>query len=286
MDDDREHPASYERGVVKPPFAYHGGKAMLADWIVSLLPAHRVYVEPFAGSLAVLLAKPRAQWEAVNDVDGDVVAFWQVLRDQPEELERVCTLTPYAREELARSYEPTDDPLERARRFWVRSEQGIGRKTRTRSGWQVSTLDGRGTCSQAMSTFRKLGRFGEVADRLAAVHIESRPAVEVIQRFDDERAVFYCDPPYVVSARTSGAGAYPCEMTDDDHRQLAVVLHGCKGAVVLSGYESPLYDEMYGDWWRASTRGRANTSNRTAAAIERTEVLWSNRPLDEGRLAL
>jgi len=287
VDDGSGELRAYASAVDKPltpPFAYHGGKSRLAPWIASLIPEHRIYVEPFAGSAAVLLAKPRAQWECINDLDGAVVAFWQALRDQPDELERVCALTPYARTELALSYEPTDDLLERARRFWIRSEQGIGRKTRVRTGWQVSTLDGRGAASQAMSTFRKLGRFRAVAERLAGVHIEHKDSIEIIGRIDDKRAVIYCDPPYVISARSSGGGAYTCEMTDDQHRALAACLRRCTGTVLLSGYASPLYDELYGDWWQTSTRGWANTANRHSAEAERTEVLWANRPLDEGRL--
>lgn len=265
---------------MRPPFAYYGGKTLLAEWIVSQMPDHDAYVEPFAGSLAVLLAKPRVRWEAINDLDGDVVAFWRALRDMPEELERVCTLTPYARSELKAAYEPTEDPLEQARRLWVRTEQGIGRKARSKTGWQVSTKDGRGAASQAMSTFNKLGRFGAIAERLAGVHVECRPAVDVIRRFDHQDALVYCDPPYLPSSRRSNH-SYTHEMGEDDHRELSEVLHGCKSTVLLSGYHSEMYDELYGDWpTQAETAGYANTSNRGRAVdTARTEVLWSNRLL-------
>ena len=85
---------------MKPPIAYYGGKSRLAAWIAGMLPPHRVYVEPFAGSAAVLFAKPRSTHEILNDVDGHIVHFFRVLRDRREELEEACLLTPYAREEF------------------------------------------------------------------------------------------------------------------------------------------------------------------------------------------
>src|SRR5690625_3140270 len=108
-------------GPVKPPFAYYGGKMTLAPQIAALLPEHEHYVEPFAGSLAVLLAKKPSKAETVNDLDADLMTFWRVLRDRPGDLERVCTLTPHSRDEFAQAWEdaPEDDELEQARRVWV-----------------------------------------------------------------------------------------------------------------------------------------------------------------------
>jgi DNA adenine methylase len=119
----------------RPCFPYLGSKVRLAPWIVSHMPPHRAYVEPFAGTAAVLLAKPRATHEVLNDRDGNVVTFFRVLRDHPEDLLRVCTLTPYARDEFeaARLDEDLDD-LERARRFWVRTTQSFGKSHRDNTG--------------------------------------------------------------------------------------------------------------------------------------------------------
>src|SRR4051794_36673168 len=117
---------------MKPPFAYYGGKTTLAEAIVGLLPEHRHYIEPFAGALAVLLAKPRAQFETVNDLDGDLVTFWRVLRDRGQELATACALTPHSRAEHQAAYDLTvEDELERARRVWVRLAQGRGGMLRT-----------------------------------------------------------------------------------------------------------------------------------------------------------
>jgi DNA adenine methylase len=111
---------------MKPPFTYFGGKTAIAERIVSLLPPHEHYVEPFAGSLAVLLAKPPSAMETVNDLNCDLMIFWRVLRDQLADLERVCALTPHSRAERNAAYESAPDDLERARRVWVTLTQGRG----------------------------------------------------------------------------------------------------------------------------------------------------------------
>src|SRR5258707_1347980 len=125
------------RQDVKPPFTYFGGKLSIAERIMALLPPHGHYVEPFAGSLAVLLAKPLSPMETVNDLDGDLMGFWRVLRDRPADLERVCALTPHSRAEQAASYDREDcDDLERARRVWVRLTQGRGGHLWRGTGWR------------------------------------------------------------------------------------------------------------------------------------------------------
>jgi DNA adenine methylase len=121
---------------LRPPFAYYGGKTKLAGTIAALLPDHLHYVEPFAGSLAVLLAKPRSRMETVNDLDGALINFWRVLRDRPLELARVCALTPHSRAEWEACADlDTGDDLEQARRVWVRLSQGRSGRF-YRAGWR------------------------------------------------------------------------------------------------------------------------------------------------------
>lgn len=260
----------------KPPFAYFGGKTMLADRIVALMPDHLYYVEPFAGSLAVLLAKPRSQQETVNDLDGDLMLFWRVLRDRPEDLLRVAALTPHSRTEHEASYVlPEDDELERARRVWVRLSQGRGGMMR-RTGWRFYR-DPQGTSSsmpQYVAGY--INRMPECAERLAGVSLECRPALEVIEKYGaHEDSLLYCDPPYLGSTRTWGNN-YAHELrTDAEHRELADALKAARAAVLLSGYHSPLYDELYDGWDHVEIE--AFTGN--AVSGRRTEVLWSNRPL-------
>lgn len=260
---------------MKPPFAYYGGKTSTAERIVALMPKHRYYVEPFAGSLAVLLAKPRAAQETVNDLDGDLMLFWRVLRDRPDDLARAAALTPHSRAEYAASYElPDGDELERARRVWVRLSQGRGGMMR-RTGWRFYR-DPHGT-SVGMPRYLQgyVDRMPECAKRLAGVSLESAPALEVIERYGAfEDTLIYADPPYLGTTRGWGNN-YAHEMrTEAEHVALAESLRSCRSAVLLSGYASPLYEDLYGDW--DSARIEAFTGNGVEG--RRTEVVWSNRP--------
>lgn len=267
---------------MKPPFAYFGGKTSIADRLVEHFPAHRHYVEPFAGSLAVLLAKPRAAMETVNDIDGDLMTFWRVMRDRPEDLARACALTPHSRAEHQACYDldGTDD-LERARRVWVRLSQGRN-GTMRRTGWRFYEKP-RGGMSMPGYLASYVERFGPCVERLAGVSLECRPALDLIAAYGEHEGVLlYCDPPYLASTRGWGTN-YAHELrTDEEHRELAEALSGCKAAVVLSGYHSPLYNEMYDGWHRVEIKSWTGNGIRGGASKtdgDRVEVLWSNRPL-------
>lgn len=267
---------------MRPPFAYYGGKIGLAGEIVRLMPAHRVYIEPFLGSGAVLFAKPPSRIEIVNDLDDRVVTFFRVLRDRPEDLELACRLTPYARGEWETAEAPTEDDVEIARRFWCRVTQSFGKTAGTSTGWSVTTARSQSVARTARS---QLGRFRAVADRLASVVIERCDAADLVARLATPDSVVYCDPPYVARTRRRGRGSrysdYRVDMGDEDaHRRLADVLRATPATVLLSGYHGPLYDELYGDWWRTEWRVHAHSSNAVAPSRDgRVEVLWSNRDL-------
>ena len=276
---DRPAPASsgrQHRSVV----GYFGAKTRLASRIVQLLPAHRSYIEPFAGSMAVLMAKPRATGiEVANDIDQDVMTFWRVLRDQPDELGRVCALTPHSRAEYAASWPlpPGLPDLERARRVWVKLSQSRGGQL-TNTGWRYRTRAQGAAIPSIMASY--VERFGRAVERLCGVTLECRPALEVIDAYGREPGnLLYVDPPYL--GQTRMRHAYQHEMqNEEEHRALVEALHRCQATVVLSGYPSALYDELYPGWATAefvayTGRGAASTgSNR------RTEVLWCNRQFD------
>ena len=267
--------------TVAPPFAYFGGKTNLADRIVDLLPAHGHYVEPFAGSLAVLLAKPRSRMETVNDLDGHLMTFWRVLRDQPDDLARVMDLTPHSRAEHQAAYDldGAPDDLERVRRVWVLLTQGRhGRMAPT--GWSYIAKPSVGL-SRPGYLAAYTARIPACAARLHGVSLECRPALELVADYGQhDDVLLYCDPPYLGSTR---AASYAHEMVSDaDHEELAGALHGCQAAVVLSGYPSPLYDDLYAEWHRvelSAWTGNGIRDGRTRTDGQRTEVLWSNRPL-------
>jgi DNA adenine methylase len=274
---------------MRPPFAYYGGKAAMAARIVDLMPAHRVYIEPFFGSGAVLFGKGPAACEIVNDSDGGLVTFFRALRDQPEDLERICRLTPYARAE----YTAADltaggiGDLEMARRFWVRVNQSFGKTAGNQTGWSVTT--GR-TQSVANSVQGRIDRFARCAARLTRVVIECCDAAGLIGRLATADTVIYADPPYLASTRRSRDRARPGDYLHDmgtieEHERLAEALHATPATVILSGYPSPLYDRLYAGWWQQNIPVKVHASNAvTVARGERTEVLWSNRDLGDGLL--
>lgn len=261
---------------MKPPICYFGGKSTLGPAIAELLPKHGHYVEPYAGSLAVLLAKKPSDHETVNDLDGDLMTFWRVLRDRADELERVCALTPHSRAEHAAAYS-TDDcgDLERARRVWIQLTQGRA-GVRSRTGWRHYVNPAGSSASMPGYLRGYVGRIAPAAGRLAQVSLECRPAVEVIKSYGRDPAVLlYVDPPYLGSTRESGG--YLHEMRgEEEHRALAEALHSCEAAVILSGYPSPLYDGLYRDWHRHTF---AASTGQGGSWESRTEMLWSNRPI-------
>lgn len=271
---------------MRPPFAYYGGKTRLAPWIASLLPPHRVYVEPFAGSAAVLLHKQPSTHEILNDVDGNVVTFFRVLRDRPDELELACALTPYARDEFNACHpdEVTEDldDVERARRWWARSSMSFASTGTSATGFSTSIVRG---ANNARTMSSRVGRFAELAARLRTVTIENRDALEVLGRYDSPDAVVYLDPPYAGETRTSyrdgrrPGGDYEHEFhTGADHRALAAVAREYSGTVLISGYPGPLYDELYGDWTRLErVVVRRSTNGRSGRHPKVTEAVWCNR---------
>ncbi|OXS35416.1 DNA adenine methylase [Streptomyces sp. XY006] len=262
---------------MKSPVPYFGSKQRVAPWIVSLLPDHDHYVEPYAGGLSVLLAKPPSRMETVNDLDGELMTFWRVLRERPTELLRACALTPHGRAELAATFEPAADDLELARRIWSRLAQGRSGTLRN-TGWR-HYIDPAGSATSMPGYMDGyVDRLAAAAERLHAVSLETLPALTLIGKYGAQPDVLlYVDPPYLGTTRPWSN--YRIEMkTEGEHRELAAALADCRAAVVLSGYDSPLYAELYDGWHRYTQQ--TMTGNATSAKA-RTEVLWSNRPLGD-----
>lgn len=265
----------------RAPFAYFGGKSGMANAIVALMPPHRVYMEPFFGSGAAFFAKAPSRFEIINDVDSDVVNFFQVLRDRPDDLEAVCALTPHARTEFDAADLTADvNDLERARRFWVRINQSFAKTHGDRTGWSITTAR---TQSVPGSILSRIGRFAWVADRLMGATIECCDGAELIDRLATPDTVIYADPPYLHSTRRQNkqlsADDYRQEMTDDDHARLADALCRTAAFVILSGYASPLYESLYDGWHRIDRAVTAFSSNaRTKTRTGRVETIWTNRP--------
>lgn len=244
---------------------------MLAPWIISHFPEHRVYVEPFGGGGSVLLRKPRAYGEIWNDLDGDAVNMFRVLRsNRAFELVEALRLTPFARAEFKEAYSVSDDPVERARRLIIRCFMGFGSNGHSRvTGFRANS--NRSGTTPAHDWINYPDSLVTVIERLAGVVIESKDAWAVMETHDSPETLHYVDPPYVFSTRSDLSKDYSHELTDVDHALLLDRLCSLRGTVVLSGYASDLYDDRLKHWRRVERPALAD------GAKKRTEVLWLNR---------
>ena len=240
------HIRNHRRRIV---FGWYGGKFSHLDWLLPLLPECHHYCEPFAGSGAVLLNRVPSPVETYNDIDGEVVNFFRVLRDQHEDLIRAIALTPFSREEYYHAIHTTNgvSDVERARCFYIKARQtrtGLA-QTASLGRWANCKNTSRAGMSGVVSRWLGgVGALDDIAQRLMRVQIENRPAVDVIRLYDSPKTLFYCDPPYLHATR-GDVKSYGFEMDEEQHREFAEVVNGCSGMVAVSGYEHPLMDKLF-----------------------------------------
>ncbi|MDD9853748.1 MAG: DNA adenine methylase [Deltaproteobacteria bacterium] len=259
-------------------FGWYGGKFSHLDFLLPRLPEDAThFCDVFGGSAAVLVNRKPAPVETYNDIDSELVNFFEVLRSSSgNRLIKAISLTPFSREELTKACTPApkQQKLERARRFYVRARQtrtGLAQKS-SEGRWAHCVLTSRAGMAGAVS--RWLGAadgLPQIVQRLQRVQIENAPATEVIKRYDTKETLFYLDPPYVHSAR-GDASAYGTEMTDEDHEELAEVLNRIKGRAAISGYRTKLYNKLYKGW------KRIDAPQKTCHSVRQTrrESLWMN----------
>ena len=259
---------------------YHGGKFGMAKRIISYFPPHGCYVEPFGGGMGVLLQKDPVAHEVYNDIDGDVVHFFRMLRDRPDDLIRAIELTPYAREELDLSNEMEGDEIERARRFYVRSWQGRGGPTaQWKSGWRFIRNPSH---HSAASSWNNTERLWAIVARLKLVQIEHDSFERVINRFDTPDTLFYCDPPYLPNTRSDkwSKDAYTYELEGEAHTLLAEILNSIEGMAVVSHYPCDEYMAFYKGWEYIEFEAKIDVGGLA------TEGLWLNPRASRLRLPL
>lgn len=270
----------------KIAFGWYGGKYSHLDWLLDLLPATHHYCEPFGGSAAVLLNREPSPVETYNDLDGEVVNFFRVLRNQKEALTYAIGMTPFAREEFALAIESNGNghhlsDLERARRFFVRARQVRTGLAQTASIGRWANCLNTSRAGMAGAVSRWLGSVEGlewIASRLLRVQIEHDDALSILKRYDSPQTLFYCDPPYPHASR-GDAKAYGYEMSDQEHVALAETLHQIQGKAAVSGYHCELMDDLYAGWHVIE----APTKMAHSVKTPRTEVLWTNYEL--GRVA-
>ena len=249
---------------------YPGSKWRLADLIISQMPKHKAYLEPFMGSLAVYLNKPKATLETVNDIDGRLVNFFRVIRDQPDKLQYLIYHTPYSRQEFMLSDEISQDSVEDARRMAVRLWFAVGGKTFAMPGWRKNiSWNGPYTAYEWNDMYN---RIAYATARLKEAQIENKDAITLINEHNDKDTLLYCDPPYMESKLVSDH--YEYGFTLAQHEQLLESLANYKGSAIVSGYESELYNDTLKDWYQIKKGTKVGIT--TAVKSDRTEVLWLN----------
>jgi DNA adenine methylase len=261
--------------ITGPVLKYPGSKWRMANWIINHMPPHSTYLEPFAGSLAVFFNKTPCTVETINDLDGNIINFFKVLRERPQELAELVSFTPWSRKEyeslLTTASDPdyfvrTGDELEDARRLLIRMWMGRGSKTSDRSSWRHNIQAPGSTTSRQWKYLPR--NLLLAAERLKDAQIECQPAVKLIKRYKFPDVLIYADPPYPLVTRSKRI--YKHEMDDSDHLELLDTLDEHPGPVLLSGYVCQLYDERLHHWERKTAQAWAE------GGAQREEVLWLN----------
>jgi DNA adenine methylase len=264
------------------PLKWHGSKSRRAKFILPLLPPCRTYVEPFAGSLGLLLKRQPAALEVANDLNADLMTFWEVVKDpvtQAEFLDRArgarvseALFNTSVMAPLHTADKMT--PVQRALAVFTVSRLSLSGRGKTFAPASKTGRLRRGMDERLSSWLSALDRLPAVSARLRGVKLRCQPGLEVIEEFDGEDVLFLVDPPYVHATRAS-TDVYACEMTDRDHRELLDVLLGCKAKIALCGYANPLYDDKL-DGWRRHEYQVPNDGAIGATKRTMTECLWVN----------
>ena len=256
---------------MKTVLKYPGAKNRIAEWICSYIPQHNVYLEPYAGSLAVFFNKSPCHIETVNDLDDEIVNYFRVLRENPEALRTMIRMTPYSRREYENAYDPAKEDVERARRFCVRCFMGFGCGNVYRNGFKTGQQTKSPNPAEAWAKLSNIMK--EAADRLKNVQIEHMPALELIRRYDTEDVFMYLDPPYLHGTRKNYL--YRHEMDDYEHEDLLKEIISHPGRILISGYDNEMYNDYLHNWHKAYKTTVAE------AGQKRTEILWMNYPMEQ-----
>lgn len=265
---------------VNTPFGYFGSKNKIALQLCSDLPPHNCWVEAFCGSAALTLRKTQAPIEVINDIDGEIINFFEQLRNNHDALCKAIELTPYAEQELsnARSKILIENKLEKARRFLVQSMMAInGAFGNDRGGFSYSDSYTRNGFDARVNRWNNLpDRLKAVVKRLNGVRIENKDALKLLKRFINRPAtLIYLDPPYL-GERVKG---YEKDANDTFfHKNLLKLAKQAKSMIFISGYSNNLYNDMLTakSGWKRKTIN-TTTKDTQGGIHERVEVVWMNK---------
>lgn len=265
---------------MRPVLKYPGSKWNIAGKLAILVPEHHSYLEPYFGSGALLFHKPPSAIETVNDLDSEVVNLFRCIQKDSERLSRLVMTTPYSREAYDRQFTAAPEELyasdfQKAAGFLIRCWQGYGYRTGgAKVGWR-NDVQGRERAYALRDWYRLPERIIDITERLRMVQIENRPALEVIKRFDYGNVFIYLDPPYLIGTRSGGRKQYRHEMTDVEHEDLLKVLVSLRAKVMVSGYESDMYNDYLSGWQKMHFNSCAEQGK------PRTETVWMNYSMEQ-----
>ena len=265
--------------IVKTPLSkYYGGKFNMIKFLLQFVPPHKVYVEVFGGSGALLFAKEPSKLEVFNDIDSEVVNFFRILRDKRKfkEFYRQVSLVPYSREEFKNFLKTLGEgnEVERAVKFFVCVKQSFGGQLQN-TGWSY----GKTTNKDVSAYLSAIENLPQVVERLRRVQIENRDYRKIFEIYDSEDTFFYCDPPYVKDVRKSYYN-YRYEFTLEDHKEFVERVLKLKGMVLISGYEHPIYERLEKEGWKKSYYFRRTSASLKSRSVVK-EVVWWNQNLEE-----
>jgi DNA adenine methylase len=259
---------------MKPPLTYYGGKQRLSKLILSLIPKHHLYCEPFFGGGAVFFAKEPSTVEIINDTNGELINFYKVIKTNFKELEKEIQSTLHSRKShqqanIVLNYPELFTEVKRAWAIWTSTNQSFG--SMIGSTWRCDFNQN----TSATRIFSKKENFTNAyAERLEKTQIECRDALYVINSTDNKNAFFYCDPPYY----NSHMGHYK-GYTEKDFEELLEVLSKIKGKFLLSSYPSELlekYTKKYKWHTKKMEMKVVIPLNREEKPKMKTEVLTAN----------
>ena len=261
---------------MKTPLSYYGGKQQLAGTILGLIPPHRLYCEPFLGGAAVFFAKEPSKVEIINDWNGEIINFYEVLQRDFAALEKEVAISLHSRKfhrqaEVIYSNPEMFDRVKRAWAVWVLANGSYGCKLDGSFGY-----DRTGGTSKKLANKRE-GFTIDYAIRLQKVQIECCDALRVIRSRDVPDAFFYCDPPYVGADQGHYDG-----YTQEDFDALLGLLASVKGKFLLSSYRNKSlreFTERYG-WYTLAFKMPLSMTHRLKNQRTKVEVLTANYPIE------
>lgn len=265
-----------ETKVMRPPFAYFGGKQLLSNEIIARIPEHSLYVEPFAGGLAVFFAKKPSPVEVINDTNKELINFYRCTKSKFDELQALIQETLHSRKEFdhAKIIYNNPDLFTDVKRAWavhVLATQSFVAKLDSTFATSMKEND-----VSIKIHYRREGFVKEFANRLERVQIECADALYVINARDRDFTFFYCDPPYI----DTNCGHYK-GYTLYEYENLLKKLSGIKGKFLLSSFQTPILQQYVGEFgWKQVKLKGVSSASKGGVRTSKVEILTANYDIE------